>query len=121
MERRELLKYLSFTPLIGALPLAGVAGQGAGSTGTGVDGSEPVGGPVSRSTSSDGSVKRDLFKELGIRTFINAAGTYTAMTGSLMHDFVVDTIADASHEFCMLDEVQDKAGEKIASLVHAEA
>jgi L-seryl-tRNA(Ser) seleniumtransferase len=67
------------------------------------------------------SDKRDLFKELGIRTFINAAGTYTAMSGSLMHDFVIDTIAGASKEFCMLDEVQDKAGEKIAALTHAEA
>jgi len=103
MERRALLKYLSFTPFIGKMGLPGTAGQGTAD------------GLV------DGSVKRDLFKELGIRTFINAAGTYTAMTGSLMHDFVVDTIADASHEFCMLDEVQDKAGEKIAALVHSEA
>lgn len=107
MERRELLKYLSFTPFIGALPLAGSA--------------ESVRTGDAGSTSADGSVKRDLFKELGIRTFINAAGTYTAMTGSLMHDYVVDTITDASREFCMLDEVQDKAGEKIAALVHSEA
>ena len=35
-------------------------------------------------------VKRDLFKELGVRTFINAAGTYTFMTGSLMREEVVD-------------------------------
>ena len=56
-----------------------------------------------------------------MRTFINAAGTYTAMSGSLMQDIVVDTIAEASREFCMLDEVQDKVGEKIAALVHAEA
>ena len=27
---------------------------------------------------------RDYFAELGVRPFINAAGTYTAMTGSLM-------------------------------------
>jgi L-seryl-tRNA(Ser) seleniumtransferase len=27
---------------------------------------------------------RDYFKELGVRPFINAAGTYTAMTASLM-------------------------------------
>jgi len=43
------------------------------------------------------------------------------MTGSLMHDFVVETINDASRDFCMLDELQDKVGEKIAGLVHAEA
>jgi len=94
MERRQLLKYLSFTPFIGV-----VKAQEA---------------PVSV------TAKRDLFKELGVRTFINAAGTYTAMTGSLMQDIVVETIAGASGEFCMLDELQDKVGEKIAALVHAE-
>src|SRR3569833_1765305 len=108
MERRELLKYLSFTPFIGTMRLP-------------VDKAGSVDQPAVGSTTADGSEKRDLFKELGIRTFINAAGTYTALTGSLMHDYVVETITDASREFCMLDEVQDKAGEKIASLVHAEA
>src|SRR5215218_1002679 len=65
--------------------------------------------------------KRNVFKELGIRTFINAAGTYTFMTGSLMHDYVVDTIEATSKDFCLLDELQDKVGEKIAQLVHSEA
>jgi len=65
--------------------------------------------------------KRNLFKELGIRTFINAAGTYTAMSGSLMQDDVMEAIRSTSREFAMLDEVQDKVGEKIAALCHAEA
>lgn len=65
--------------------------------------------------------KRDILKELGIRTFVNAAGTYTAMTASLMHDEVVETIKQVSTQFAMLDEVQDKVGEKIATLCHAEA
>ena len=65
--------------------------------------------------------KRDLFKELGVRTFINAAGTLTFMTGSLMRDEVLDAINSSSKEFCMLDELQDKVGEKIAKLVHSEA
>ncbi len=64
---------------------------------------------------------RDLFKELGVRTFINAAGTLTYMTGSLMQDEVLATIQYASQEFCLLDELQDKVGEKIARLVHSEA
>jgi uncharacterized pyridoxal phosphate-dependent enzyme len=64
---------------------------------------------------------RNLAKELGIRTFINAAGTYTMMTGSLMQDEVVETIQGAAKEFMMLDEVQTKVGEKIAALTHAEA
>ena len=67
------------------------------------------------------AAKRDILKELGIRTFVNAAGTYTAMTASLMHDEVVETIKHGAKKFAMLDEVQDKVGEKIAELCHAEA
>ncbi len=63
----------------------------------------------------------DLIKELGIRTFINAAGTYTAMTGSLMPDEVIQAIQASSKDFMMLDEVQTKVGERIASITHAEA
>jgi len=114
MQRRELIKYLSALPLAGgavALSLqsaeASPAGPPALSAGTGFPESPRV--------------KRDLFKELGVRTFINAAGTYTAMTGSLMHDYVLETINDASKDFCLLDELQDKVGEKIAALVHSEA
>lgn len=65
-------------------------------------------------------VKRNLVKELGIRTFINAAGTYTTMSASLMNDDVMDAIDQSAKEFCMLNEVQDKVGEKIAQLSHAE-
>ena len=101
MQRRELIKYLSLTPLA-----AGV---------TALAPSPALAQPASP------LAKRDLFKELGVRTFINAAGTYTAMTGSLMHDYVVETINEASKEFCMMDELQDKVGEKIAALVHAES
>lgn len=64
---------------------------------------------------------RELFKELGVRTFINAAGTYTAMTGSLMRKEVLDAIHYSAQDFCMLDELQDKVGEKVAALVHAES
>lgn len=101
MQRRELLKYFSIAPLAGAA--AGLSLQPA------MAAAPPV------------PAKRDLFKELGIRTFINAAGTFTMMTGSLMHDYVLDAIQGGSSEFCMLDEVQDKVGEKIAALVHSEA
>jgi uncharacterized pyridoxal phosphate-dependent enzyme len=97
MERRDLLKYIALTPLAGAWPLQDV-----------------VAGPPP-------PVKRAIFKELGVRTFINAAGTYTAMTGSLMQEPVLQTIYDSAHEFCMLDELQDKVGEKIAAWVHAES
>src|SRR6476620_5394075 len=102
MKRRQLLRNLSFLPFAG-----------------GIFGSIVPFETTKANSRSRG--KRDLYKELGVRTFINAAGTYTFMTGSLMHDYVVDTIMGASKDFCILDELQDKAGEKIAQMTHAEA
>ena len=64
---------------------------------------------------------RDYFRELGVRPFINAAGTYTAMTASLMPPEVVDAIEYASKHYVMLDELHDKVGARIATLVHSEA
>ncbi|MDQ3348596.1 MAG: aminotransferase class V-fold PLP-dependent enzyme [Acidobacteriota bacterium] len=63
----------------------------------------------------------DYFRELGIRPFINAAGTYTAMTASLMPPEVMDAINYASRRYVMLDELHDRAGQRIATLVRAEA
>ena len=102
MKRRQLLKNLSILPLAG-----------------GILGSIVPFETAKANARSRG--KRDLFKELGVRTFINAAGTYTFMTGSLMHDYVVDAIRRSSNDFCLLDELQDKVGAKIATMVHAES
>ena len=65
-------------------------------------------------------LNRDYFRELGIRTFINAAGTYTSMTGSLMPKEVIDAINYGSLEYVNLDELQDKVGERIAELLECE-
>jgi L-seryl-tRNA(Ser) seleniumtransferase len=43
------------------------------------------------------------------------------MTGSLMPDEVTEAMIAASREFVLLDDVQDKAGERIAAMCHAEA
>ena len=100
MKRRDILKGLSVLPFAG-----GALGTLA---------------PFESKATPPG-VKRDLFKELGVRTFINAAGTYTFMTGSLMREEVVEAIRNTSKEFCLLDELQDKVGEKIALLTKAES
>jgi L-seryl-tRNA(Ser) seleniumtransferase len=63
---------------------------------------------------------RDYFRDLGVRPFINAAGTYTAMTASLMPPEVMEAINYAARHYVMLDELHDKVGERIAALVHAE-
>src|SRR3982751_4363002 len=101
MKRRDIIKSLSLLPLAG-----------------GVIGSITPSGSVQAAPPPS---KRDLVKELGLRTFINAAGTYTFMTASLMPDEVMEAIDSSSKEFIMYDEVQDKVGEKIAALCHAEA
>jgi L-seryl-tRNA(Ser) seleniumtransferase len=62
MKRRQLLRNLSFLPFAG-----GIFGSIA-----------PF---ESAKANSRSRGKRDLYKELGVRTFINAAGTYTFMTG----------------------------------------
>lgn len=102
MKRRDVIKNLS------VLPVSGVV---LGST-------MPF---ESVSESKAAAPKRDVFKELGIRTFINAAGTYTALSGCIMHEEVVEAIRYSSQKFAAIDECQDAVGKKIAELCHAEA
>lgn len=64
---------------------------------------------------------RDYFKELGVRPFINAAGTYTALTASLMHPETMNAINYASKHFVTLNDLHDAVGKRIASLVHSDA
>ena len=84
-----------------------------------------VGGAIGASLSpvaadAAGKAKRDYFRELNVRPFINAAGTYTAMTSSLMPQEVMDAINYASEHYVMLDELHDRVGERIAALVKCE-
>jgi len=65
--------------------------------------------------------KRDYFKELGVRTFINAAGTYTALTASLMPPEVKQAWEYASRMYCSLNELHDAVGRRIAELIGCEA
>ncbi|HLJ14470.1 MAG TPA: aminotransferase class I/II-fold pyridoxal phosphate-dependent enzyme [Bryobacteraceae bacterium] len=64
---------------------------------------------------------RDYFKELGVRTFINAAGTYTMFTGSLMWPETVHAIEACSKQYCSLVDLHRAAGKRIAELVKSEA
>jgi len=98
--RRRFLESMSSLPLIGGLVEAGAS-------------------PAEAALARKGG--RDYFREMGVRPFINAAGTYTAMTASLMLPEVMDAINYASRHFVMLDELHDKVGERIATLVRSEA
>lgn len=94
MKRRDLLKGVAAFPALAGTPsFAGL----------------PAAAP------------RDYFAELGLRTFINAAGNYTTMTASLMPPEVTAAIQSSAKKYALLDDVQDKVGVKIAELCRAEA
>jgi L-seryl-tRNA(Ser) seleniumtransferase len=67
------------------------------------------------------SQPRDVAAELGVRTIINAAGTYTTLTASLMPSEVFDAMQVASRKFVPLNELHDAIGARIAELLHCEA
>src|SRR6266566_746832 len=77
--------------------------------------------PLLATPSIAAPVKRDYFKELGIKPFINAAGTYTTLTASLMQPEVVQAIDYASRQFVHLIALHDAVGQRIASLIGCEA
>lgn len=104
MKRRELIRILSAAPVAG-----GILGAGF-----------PIQSVFAEETSAK-SPARDLFKELGLKTFINASCVCTHLTASLMPPEVLQAITKGAEEFVLLDDVQDKVGEKIAELCHAEA
>ena len=94
-SRRSLLQLLSTVPGLGALTPLHV--------------------------SAAAPARRDYFKELNVRTFINAAGTYTMLTASLMSDEVMSAINYASKHFVSLTELQDAVGARIAEMLKCEA
>lgn len=100
ITRRKLLRSLASLPLVGTALAKGTPAAAATLT------APPY---------------RDFFKELGVRTFINAAGTYTALTGSLMQDEVVAAIQYASQQYVELDAIQDAVGARLAQLLKCEA
>ena len=67
------------------------------------------------------SSDRDFYRELGVRTFINAAGTYTLLSASLMLPEVVAAMSYAAKHFVDIEELQTAAGGRIAELVGCEA
>jgi D-glucosaminate-6-phosphate ammonia-lyase len=119
-SRRRFLESLAATPVVGDL-LAARRGLRTPPYGTTTTTPDEVGRGLEPPPPPAGKAGRDYFRELGVRPFINAAGTYTAMTASLMLPEVMDAINYASKQYVMLDELHDRVGERIAKLVRAEA
>jgi uncharacterized pyridoxal phosphate-dependent enzyme len=92
IHRRRFFQWLSGIPLLGAAACRGSRRAG-----------------------------RDFWRELGVRPIINAAGSYTMFTGSLMRPEVLEAIAATAGDYVRLVEVQRAVGKRIASLLGAEA
>lgn len=80
----------------------------------------PLAGSVSLAA-ANGVAKRDYFKELGVAPMINAAGTYTTFTASLMLPEVMAAIQYASKSFVRLNDLHDAVGKRIAEMLEAES
>ena len=85
------------------LAAAGLAGRSLGAAGT-----QPA------------PKGEDYYAKLGVPTIINAAGTYTALTASIMPPSVQAAVAHAAKHPVRLAELQKAAGEYIAKLLHCE-
>ncbi|HEY8398260.1 MAG TPA: aminotransferase class V-fold PLP-dependent enzyme [Flavihumibacter sp.] len=120
MKRRELLKYMGVAPLgagLSATALSALAAPVRPDQGNTYEGAVNTLSELA----GNAAPKKDYIKELGMRSFINAAGTYTAMTASIMHPDVMEAINAVSKAYIMLDEVQDKVGARLAEICHAES
>jgi seryl-tRNA(Sec) selenium transferase len=76
---------------------------------------------VADTTSSTGlRVGSDLYQSIGVRPLINARGTYTIISGSLMLPEVREAMAEASKHYVHLDELTEAVGARLAALTGAE-
>src|SRR5271170_1384261 len=55
----------------------------------------------------------ELYRQIGIRPFINAAGTYTVLSGAVIPERVREAMAEASRYFVPLIPLQNAVGERI--------
>ena len=63
----------------------------------------------------------EIYRAIGVRPLINAAGTYTTLTGSVVSARVRQAMDEASRCFVPLIELQRVAGARIAKLLGTEA
>jgi len=62
-----------------------------------------------------------VYKDLGVKRVINAAGTLTTIGGSLMEKQTIRAMDEAAKSFVYMDELMRKAGEVVARITGAEA
>lgn len=83
----------------------------------------PAAGLTAAASSSPAATQpvSGVYAKLGVRTFINAVGTLTTLSGTLMPPEVVRAMEEASRNFVAIHELQAKAGARLAELTGAPA
>ena len=105
-SRRRLLESGSLLPILSGLAPSWVFGSAKSRA--------AVSGP-------GGSAAPNIYERLGVRTHINAKGTYTYLTGSLLPPEVAQAMEEAAEHYVVLEELQRAAGERIARLLGVDA
>jgi L-seryl-tRNA(Ser) seleniumtransferase len=65
--------------------------------------------------------RKSVYTALGVRPFINAGGTYTTLSASLVPREVAEAMQDASRQYVSIPELHEAVGKRIAALTGAEA
>lgn len=67
-----------------------------------------------------GFSRRGLYSELGVRPVLNFRGTHTVIGASKEWPELHEAMAEAARHYVVLDELQDKIGERLAKLIGSE-
>ncbi|MBF8184326.1 aminotransferase class V-fold PLP-dependent enzyme [Nonomuraea sp. K274] len=94
---------LALGPLLAGPAEAAVAAAGAGTA--------PPGAP---------DKAKDVYEAIGVRPLINARGTFTILSGSLMLPEVRAAVDAAARQYVHLDELADAVGKRLGELTRSE-
>ncbi|MFL6350572.1 MAG: aminotransferase class V-fold PLP-dependent enzyme [Bryobacteraceae bacterium] len=99
-ERRMFMKWIAAAPVLGAVVWQDFAQKVLGAT-SGAPG--------------------NVYQRIGVRPFINARGTWTYLSGSLMLPEVSQAMDSAAKQFVDMFELQRAVGKRLATLSGAES
>ncbi len=75
--------------------------------------------PAPRTTGGEPKIP-DVYRSIGVRPLINARGTYTIISGSVMLPEVREAMSAAAQQYVHLDELAEAIGARLAALTGAE-
>ncbi|MBI2947866.1 MAG: selenocysteine synthase [Verrucomicrobia bacterium] len=67
------------------------------------------------------TARKGIYEQLGVRPLINAAGTFTTLSASLMPREAVQAMEEASRAHVSIPELQQAVGKRISELLGSEA